>query len=200
MFSDMLIERIRELKRTSIVIDGSRLDVVIANLRFLHDAVVASEQLLIDAADSTDLLPRNPFHTRLSEYYRSHVEEERGEVALLVDDLKSAGVRLGAPDPLAMAMVGTQYYLLKHVHPATLLGYMAVQEADPTPLAVVNILEQAHGKDLLRFLRLHAVKDLEHRKELIEVIDRAPEPLHALVADSAENVLGYFSQAVPTWG
>ena len=199
MFVDTLIGRIRDVKRTLTTIDGSRLDVLVANLTFLHDAVVASEQLLIEAADWTDLQPRSPFHDRLAEYYRSHLEEERDHVKWLRDDLKSVGVSLGVPNRLAMSMVGTQYYLLKHVHPATLLGYMAVVEGDPVPVDVVDLLESLHGKDLLRFVRFHAIKDIEHRKELFEVIDRAPEPLRGLITHSTENVLDHFVQAAATY-
>ena len=86
------------------------------------------------------------------------------------------------------------------VHPAALLGYMAVVEGDPVPLEVVDLLERAHGKDLLRFVRFHALKDLEQRIELFEVIDDAPKPLRNYIEQSAENALDYFIQAAATWG
>jgi hypothetical protein len=127
------------------------------------------------------------------------LEEERDHVIWLRDDLRSVGVNVGAPNRVAMAMVGTQYYLLKHVHPAALLGYMAVVEGDPVPEEVVDLLERAYGKYLMRFMRFHAVKDLEHRKELFEIIDLAPEQLHSLISDSTENVLDYFVQVSATW-
>jgi hypothetical protein len=199
-FSDVLIRHIRDVKRASIAIDAGRLAVVIANLTFLHDSVVATEQLLKEAAESTDLLPRSPFHDRLSKYYRSHLDEERDHVKWLRDDLNSAGVSVGEADRLAMAMVGTQYYLLKHAHPVALLGYMAVVEGDPVPVDVVELLERAHGKDLLRFVRIHALTDLEHRKELFEIINQSPEPLYDLIARSADNTLDYYVQAAATWG
>ena len=97
-----------------------------------------------------------------------------------------------------MSMVGTQYYLLKHVHPAALLGYMAVVECDPVPEEVVDLLERAHGKDLMRFMRFHALKDLEHRKELFEIIDLTPGQLRRLISDSTENVLDHFIQVSTT--
>jgi hypothetical protein len=99
-----------------------------------------------------------------------------------------------------MAMVGTQYYLIKHSHPAALLGYMAVVEGDPVPLEVVDLLERTHGQDLFRFVRFHALKDLEHRTELFEVIDHAPQPLRGLISQSAENTLYYFIHAAAAWG
>jgi hypothetical protein len=201
MFSDVLLENIRDVKGRSATIDMSRLAVIIANLIFVHDAVVASEQLLIEAVESTDLLPRSSFHARLAKYYRSHLDEERDHVKWIREDLKSVSVHVPAelPNKLAMAMAGSQYYLLKHVHPAALLGYMAVLEGDPTPIELIDSLEHAYGKQLLRFVRIHALKDLEHRKELFEVIDDAPESLRGLIAYSTDNTLDYMIEAVRTW-
>jgi hypothetical protein len=198
-FSDGLMRRIRDVKRLSVTIDPTTIDVVIANLTFLHDAVVASERLLIDAAAQAEALPRSAFHDNLAWYYRSHLEEERGHVTWLRDDLKSAGVAPGVPDRLAMAMVGTQYYLLKHVHPAALLGYLAVTEGDPTPIEAVEAQELLHGEKLMRFVRFHAVKDLDHRKEVFELINLAPAQLHSVISHSAENVLEYLVQAASSW-
>jgi hypothetical protein len=198
-FADTLMRRIRDVKRTSVTINPDRIEVVIANLTVLHDAVVASEQLLIDAAIETESLPRSAFHDNLAWYYRSHLEEERGHLTWLREDLKSVGVVPDGHDRLAMAMVGTQYYLLKHAHPASLLGYLAVTEGDPTPIEAVEMQERLHGEKLLRFVRFHAIKDLEHRKELFELINLAPAQLHDNITFSAENVLEYLIQAALNW-
>jgi hypothetical protein len=196
MFSDILLEHIRDVKRSA-TIDTRRRAVVIANLVFLHDVIVASEPLLIEAVESIDLLPRSSFHQRLAEYYRSHLEEERDHVKWVREDLESVGVNVPAelPNRSATAMAGSQYYLLKHAHPAALLGYMAVLEGDPTPVEVVEALEHAYGKQLLRCVRIHAVKDLEHRKELFAVIDDTPKSLRGLIAYSTDNTLNYIIQA-----
>jgi hypothetical protein len=202
MLSDVLLKHIRNVKRALFTIDASRLDAVIANLIFLHDAVVASEQLLIEAATSADLLPQSAYHARLAKYYRSHLDEERDHVKWLREDLKSVDVNVPAelPNKFAMAMAGSQYYLLKHAHPAALLGYMAVLEGDPTPVEVIDSLERTYGKQLLRFARIHAVKDLEHRKELFEVIDDTPDSLRSLIAYSTDNTLNGMIQAARAWG
>jgi hypothetical protein len=199
MFSNVLLENIRDVKRSA-TIDTSRLTVVIANLVFLHDAIVASERLLIEAMRSTERQPRSSFHSRLRKYYRSHLDEERDHVQWMRDDLKSVGVVPELPDKLAVAMAGSQYYLLKHAHPAALLGYMAVLEGDPTPVEVIESLEQAHGEPLLRCARYHAVKDLEHAKELFAVIDDTPDSLLGLISYSADNTLDYMIAATRTWG
>lgn len=200
MFSDSLLEHIRNVKRGSFRVDGDRLSAVIANLVFLHDVIVASERLLIEAARSR--LPRGSFDARLAQYYRSHLDEERDHVKWIREDLKSVGVTVPTelPNQLAMAMAGSQYYLLKHFHSAALLGYMAVLEGDPTPVEAIESLEEAYGKQLLRFARFHAVKDLEHRKELFAVIDETPKSLHRLIAYSTDNTLDYMILAARTWG
>ena len=94
MLSDKLINHIRDVKRTSITIDAGRLAVVIDNLRFLHDSIVASEQLLTEAAEGIGSLPRVSFHERLAEYYRSHLDEEHDHVKWLREDLESVGVSM----------------------------------------------------------------------------------------------------------
>src|SRR5258708_26977112 len=159
-FSDQLISDSREIKQT-FHFDVSNRTAVIENLKFLYWCCVAREDLLREGFDT-------PCGPGLAEYYRSHLEEERGEISILEEDLKAAGVEgtLKIPNHIAMAMIGTQYYLIKHVHPVSLLGYMAVEEAAPTPIEVIEALESTHGKDLFRFLRLHAIKDQQHTKEL----------------------------------
>jgi hypothetical protein len=199
MFSDVLLEHIRDVKRSA-TIDMSQLGVIIANLVFMHDAAVAIERLLIEAMRSTERQPRSAFHSRLREYYRSHLDEERDHVQWMRDDLKSVGVVPALPNKLAIGMAGSQYYLLKHTHPAALLGYMAALEGDPVPVEVIESLEHVHGKQLLRCARMHAVKDLEHCKELFAVIDDAPGSLLGLISYSADNTLDYMIQATRTWG
>ena len=191
--SDYLLSYIREMK-DRIKPDLSRRELVTGSLEFLYHACMASEQLLFDAAIAASVHD-DPFSKHLESYYRTHLEEEKGELEILVGDLANAGIdaSVSAPGVAVMAMIGTQYYLAKHVHPASLLGYMAIQEADPTPIQMVEHLEEAYGKDLFRFLRLHAIKDLEHRKELISVIDRVPENLKPLVVESATNALSYIT-------
>jgi hypothetical protein len=189
MFSASLLEEIR-IAKSKIKPDCTKIEIVSKNLLFLYHACIASEQLLIDAA----LGP-----STLVDYYKRHLEEEKGEIAILREDLHSAKIAVGDPDRYSMAMIGTQYYLIKHVHPCALLGYMAVQEADPTPLETVEILENLHGKNLFRFLRLHAIKDLEHRKEILNILDEIPAQEQKIISDSAANALTHYREAALSW-
>ena len=194
-----MLSRIQDAKRASRKLDASSTDLVVKNLVFVHDAVVATEQLLAEASDVAAALGGSAFDDRLADYFLRHLEEERDHVAWLRRDLESFGVRLGLPDRIAMAMVGTQYYLIKHVHPASLLGYMMVVEGDPTPLAAVDLLEKLHGRNLLRFLRVHATNDLDHRRELFELVDSAPAAVLGHVDFSMRNALACVLEAGERW-
>ena len=190
LFSDWLLGLIRGAKQ-SFGGDMRNKNELISALIFMYHACKATEQLLADAFNRALYTEQS----ELADYYLRHLSEEEGELVFLVDDLKSVGVdvMLTEPDPAAMAMIGTQYYLIKHVDPVCLLGYMAIQEADPTPVSVVEELEKLHGKELFTFWRLHALKDLEHRIELIQVINAAPETKQPLVLMSTRNALGYLT-------
>jgi hypothetical protein len=192
-FSDQLLEDIR-LQKSHIPFEFER-DGVIKNLEFLYHACVASEGLLQEAGETAFDISSSEFYRRLAGYYHSHLEEEKGEIAILKEDLATVGVEPGLPDAASVAMVGSQYYYLKHINPVCLLGYMAVQEADPSKLELVEQLEQLFGKELFRFLRMHAIKDVEHGKELIELLDEVPPEFHRLIRHSAINALGYLRKA-----
>src|SRR5215469_4548304 len=193
-FSDYLSARIRAAK-SRFAPDYSSLEVVTRSLEFLYFCCIASEELLLDGAKAAESR-EDLFSRHLGTYYRAHFEEEKGEIALLVKDLAFIGInpRASAPNPIAMGMIGSQYYMIKHLHPVCLLGYMAIQEADPTKVEVIEKLEEAHGKGLFSFLRLHAVKDLEHRKDLIALIDQVPSALRQPVIESTDNALAYLGR------
>lgn len=187
-FSEHLLGHIREQRRKT---SPPSLEAV---LKRLYDACVASEQLLLDASIACHVYQDEPTK-QLGDYYSRHYMEEKGELSVLASDLEAAGIdyKILFPDKVVMAMIGTQYYLIHHKHPVCLLGYMAIMEADPTPINVVEKLEEVYGKDKFKFLRMHAIKDLEHRKELIELIDEQSEDKQALILYSTDNALAYWS-------
>jgi|SRR5215472_8223582 len=193
-FSEYLLDRIRGAK-ARFRPDWSDLAIVLNQLLFAYHCCIASEELLLDGAKAAESR-EDLFSRHLGTYYRAHFEEEKGEIALLVKDLAFIGInpRASAPNPIAMGMIGSQYYMIKHLHPVCLLGYMAIQEADPTKVEVIETLEEAHGKELFSFLRLHAVKDLEHRKDLIALIDQVPGALRQPVIESTDNALAYLGR------
>ena len=172
--SERIVADVGELRRQSPVVDLSDRNMIILNLVWIYQVIVASENLMavaLEEAPAAAKVFRN--------YMTSHLEEERHHANWLNDDLVTAGIDVTAL-PLhrsAVELAGSQYYLIHHISPAAVLGYMAVLEGFPLPLELLERLESIHGKDMLRCLRYHAENDLEHRKELFSVIDQINDPV-----------------------
>jgi hypothetical protein len=170
MYSEKVIQAIIDVRSASVPVDMQNFHVVVANLVFMHQVIAASESLMIEAQKVAD----GP----LLDYLTAHLAEEQGHEAWLAQDLSDYGIDVSVVPKFrkAVAMAGSQYYLIKHSSPYALLGYMAVLEGFPVSLASVEALEAAHGKELFRTLRYHAEHDLEHRKELFSFINAHPKP------------------------
>lgn len=156
------------------VIDLQDAAVFRANLQFNYHAMVASERLLIEAVEEA--------RGELRDYFFHHLQEERGHHEWLADDLA------GDTGPMnwhAAQLAGTQYYMVKHVHPAALLGYMAVLEGAPMPLAMVEELEARHGARVMRTVRYHAEHDIGHGAEVFDMIARLPLEQQQIAYDNA---------------
>ena len=170
--------------------DFTKRDVMVQNLAFLHGIMTASERLMELAAEKAD--------GWLKDYLTEHLEEERDHAKWMADDLSPEGVDISTPIVDAMELAGSIYYLVEHVSPACLLGYMAVMEGFPVDVRTVELLEDLHGKRLLRCLRYHAENDPEHRKELFHAIDRANDPLVSQVAYYTQMKMGQFTAKLAT--
>ena len=170
MLSAEIIKIIKDLREQQAQVDIRDRKAFLLNMVFVWSVIKASERLLIEAAAESS--------GKLKDYYVSHLEEERNHEKWLAEDLKTAGIDVSsiAPIRLAVELAGSQYYLIKHHNPASLLGYMAVLEGLPYSIADVELLEKLHGKDLVRTLRYHAVNDVEHAKDLFNVIDEINSP------------------------
>jgi hypothetical protein len=166
----------------------------IANLCFVYGLMVASEQLLREAVE----------HSKgaLRAYCRDHLAEETGHEKWLAADLESAGVRVDriVPSMEIAACAGAQYYLVRHVCPAALLGYMATLECMPMPIERVEKLEEVHGKTLCRTLRHHAIKDVDHGREVLAMIDRASGREFSLIRQNAIQTARYVGYAAQKFG
>lgn len=171
MYSQKVIGAITEVRAKSAPVDLLNLHMVLSNLVFMQQVIAASEDLIRVAMDECD-------DDGLWGYLSSHLNEERGHEAWLAKDLSDYGIDAALVPKFrrAVAMAGSQYYLIKHQSPYALLGYMAVLEGFPVSLDAVAALEVAHGKSLFRTLRYHAEHDLDHRKELFAFIDANPRP------------------------
>jgi hypothetical protein len=165
-------------------------------------SVQASVPLLEWAAEQLTRWPRNSFTELLGEYYTLHALEEQGHDRWLLDDLTALGVGddeafLQLPDRNIADMVGSQYYLIRHYHPALLLGYIAFCEGNPPPLEAVEALRarSATTPRIWRTYRFHAQEDPHHLEELCAVLDEVPlEPAplrQAIVVNALRCVAAY---------
>lgn len=113
----------------------------------------------------------------LRDYYLEHAAEEEGHGEWILDDLASLGVVrervLGRlPYASAAALVGSQYYWMKHVHPVAYLGFIAVVEA-PADLEFLHEVSRRTGIPLssMSCHVRHAELDPDHVAEFDAMLD-----------------------------
>ena len=192
--SERIVEDVEDLRRQSPLLDLSNKAVLIHNLIWIYQVIVASENLMAVALEEAPAAAKV-----LRNYMARHLEEERGHAKWLADDLAALGVDVSYM-PLnrsAVELAGSQYYLIHHISPAALLGYMAVLEGFPFPLDTLEQLEAIHGVEPLRCLRYHAENDIEHRKELFKVIDQLNGPIIHANALHTQQLLNEAFRAYP---
>ena len=122
---------------------------------------------------------------RLRSYYVEHLEEERNHSAWILDDLKSAKVTPPSVDWEAAQIAGIQYYLIYHVSPQALLGYIAALECRPASMDFIERLEGRYGAALLRTARYHAEHDVDHGAAVLNFIDSLPDANLELISENA---------------
>lgn len=168
MYSSVVIDAVSS--RFGVAPDIANRDVLTKNLTFFYQVITASERLLEQAAVQAS--------GELAQYFRSHLEEERDHATWLAQDLTHFDVDVATAPIMrsAIQMVGTQYYLINHVDPCCLLGYMAVLEGFSASIEAIEALERMHGKEGLRTLRYHVEHDPDHRVELFSMIDKIARP------------------------
>lgn len=162
----------------------------IFNLLFMYHVMKASENLTRQAANCAT--------GELKDYFTRHLAEEEGHEKWLAADLATVGIDVSKTAvPIdAVEMAGSQYYLINHVSPVSLLGYMVVLECFPMPLEQVEHLELVHGKDLLRTLRYHAEHDIDHGADVLAEIDKLTDEQFNLVMQSAVQTANYALNAL----
>jgi hypothetical protein len=162
---------------------------LIPNLIFVYHVIVASENLLRVAIGET----REP---ELKAYFRRHLEEEHDHAKWLAEDLLCVEVDVARTEVplLAVQMAGSLYYLIYHVHPGALLGYMRVLESWPMDKARFAERAKPYPKALLRTLNHHIDHDPDHFRDLLVMIEALPEQTK-LIEDTAAMTRNYLRQA-----
>lgn len=175
-------------------------------LRVLHGMVRATVPLVLDA--TTACLSRDDrIAGRLACYLTRHVHEEYGHDLDVVRDYAAAGgdrdaLLNGPQNPAVAAIVGCQYYWIRHVHPVALLGHIAVLEGYPPPAGLAPFLARHTGlpQDAFSTLTKHASLDGTHREELWRAIDGLPltPGAEALIGLSALTTIQGLARLVDT--
>jgi hypothetical protein len=131
-----------------------------AILAFWYQVIIASEHLLVE---SIHLLKNEGWEAELKSFFEHHLQDEKGHASWLKEDLGDFPVVLHYG---AAQLAGMAYYLIRHVHPVALMGYMQALEGSPIDRALIKLIEDEHGPDAVRVLKLHADEDPKHIEEL----------------------------------
>jgi hypothetical protein len=167
----------------------------------IHSMIRASVPLMEAALSVTrQAYVDMPGGRALEAYYAKHIPEEMWHDEWVLDDLERIGFARTiaiehVPSPTVAAMVGSQYYYIRHVHPAVLLGYIGVLEGYPPAEELARTASEKTGYPIeaFRTLRKHAHLDPHHRDDLDAAYDAMPfgPELHALIRANAMRTLGY---------
>lgn len=140
----------------------------------------------------------------LAGYLARHIPEEVGHDEWLLEDLEYLGVPrewvlARVPSPTVAALVGSQYYWVRHVDPVGLLGYVALLEGYPPSGNDIERVRVAtgYGEPAFRTLLLHADLDQGHRDELDDLLDALPltDAQRSLVGVSALSTVELYARA-----
>jgi hypothetical protein len=138
-------------------------------------------------------------------YLTHHIPEERHHDDWVLEDLEVLGVcrrkvLARIPPPAVAALVGSQYYWIRHFHPVALLGFIAVLEGTPPSVEYFEGLADRTGipgKAFSNLLR-HGMIDPRHRDDLDHALDELPltGDHHALLGISAFQTIHLLARVV----
>ena len=147
----------------------------------MHCIVRSSVPLMETAIARAHELESDPVAAGTAAYLESHVDEERGHDEWVLQDLEATGFDRDEPlrripPPAVAALVGSQYYWIRHHHPVALLGHIAVVEGYPPSVSLAKTLEArtGFGPDAFRSLARHSMLDIHHRDEFLDALDALP--------------------------
>jgi len=156
--------------------------------------------LLEEALRCAKLLPDDIVCQQLTGYLRRHIAEETDHDTWFLDDLEAFGlakedIKRRMPPPNMAAMVGSQYYWIRHHHPVSILGYLACLEINhPTVEYVESLINSSNlpAKGFDTFME-HAKLDVHHKNDIIDMINNLPltEELYQMIEMSAFQTYRY---------
>ena len=114
----------------------------------------------------------------VADYLAKHVVEERGHCEWVLDDLAALGFDRAeeAKRPLsfrAASLLGCGYTWSFEVHPAAILGFLAVFEGDPSSVPFLESVIARSGlpPEAFGFYLDHARIDLQHSADIFAAIE-----------------------------
>jgi hypothetical protein len=156
-------------------------DICINFIHMNHSVARATIPMMEEVIRQAEVLPNDPVCAPLIDYMKQHIIEEKDHDEWYVRDLGAMGmsreeVFSRIPSPNIAAMIGSQYYWIKHHHPIAFLGYMGSVETNPPIEEVINGMIKDSGMPAAGFetLMLHAKIDIHHSKDIISLINNLP--------------------------
>ncbi len=175
-------------------------EVIIAQCKTNYHTANAAVPMMKEVIRCAKLLPDDPVSAPLIAYMEQHIPEETGHDQWCLDDLAVMGVSKEEvlsqlPSPNIMALLGNQYYMIRHQHPVAFMGYLACLETHHPTVAYVEGLIEKSGLPKAAFggLMHHAKIDPYHKQDIIDTLNNIPltEQQYQLVERSAFLSLRY---------
>jgi hypothetical protein len=149
--------------------------------RFLiqaHCIMRSSLTLMSVALDRALTLPEDSVARDLAAYLRVHLQEEMGHDRWLLDDICTLGyaerqVLQAQPCAALVAMLGSQYFWMTHVHPVAIMGYLILAEGYAPLASQLEDIRIRSGApaSAFRCLKRHAEDDPSHLADLNQTLD-----------------------------
>ena len=147
----------------------------------IHCMARATVPLMEEAIEELQKRPAESITDPLIDYFQQQIPQETGHDIWLLEDLEALGIPRGQtlarmPPPTVAALIGAQYYWIRHHHPLALLGYIAVVESETPSLELVERSIQRTGlpKQAFRNFSRHAILEPSHNEALDRLFDDLP--------------------------
>ncbi len=122
--------------------------------------------------------------------FKEHLIEESAHDRLAINDLKKFNSNINNHTEYATtkAFYQTQYYLIEHKHPLSLLGYILFLEelADQAGRSIHEKLEEYYSKTSA-FIKLHYEEDEDHVEEAKKLINTLPEEIKSIIYQNYDD-------------
>lgn len=153
-------------------------EVCIEHLVVNYKVTSSSTQLMEEAVRCAKLLPDDPTSKPLINYLTHHIPEEKDHDLWCLEDLEVLGVDNEVainriPSTNLAALIGSQYYWIRHQHPIAIMGYLACMEVNHPTVEYVEGLIKTSGLPANGFNSLmhHAKVDVHHKQDIIDMIN-----------------------------